>query len=1010
MLKRIIFISFIIFVWLADVTGQPNSLVTFNLQNKQSEVLPGDIINLAVFVTNNSTKTLNLDVLVKTPATWKTINSKQEINLPSSNKKFLIYTLQIPTNFPVGEYAVQLFAIQAGSKDTLGVTQTRFKVKEIENIKMILVNAPKHIVAGDTLRATYLVQNLGNTTKKVFIETQNCNVEGSAEIEIKPEATKEFSVYDVTNSEITDTRNIYYTVRAVLSGKVYKSIFRSVLVFPSGKFKKDLYFRYPVSFSASYLASNQNDRYESGYQFELSGSGTLDPAGKHTLEFLARGPNNSNLSFLGMYDQYYVSYGSKNLELFVGEKSFRLTPLTESSRFGLGTKNKVIFNNGLSVGFMYVKPRFYGDIKNEIAGFTGYELNKDNNIAFYYITKKNKFTPDLVNLMSINTELQPLEKTSVELEFSRGTFQGKADNAFRAMLNTQLWIFRMAGNYYYTGKYYPGYYSNSTFYSGNVSARLTSKLSLGVYSREDFRNAELDTFFITAPYSKSFQTVLNYNPARQAYLKLYWRTFERKDRLALNKFHYLTKSLNAQFDHRFRKIEYTVLGEYGNTTNYLLDPANNTQTTYRGSMNFGYRFNSFNTIRIFGSWSNVNSFISRGQRNLIAGMSASSRISKNLSANFNLQSAYNIDDYYRNRNLMQFNLDYTFLRKHKLSLRSFYTIFRQQVGNPELTFSVNYSYNFGIPVVQVIKGGDIKGRITYDNDEPAVGIILNLQNKTAITDKNGDFWFKTVPPGKQLLVVDRSKLGIDEVINIPTPIEVDVIEDRVSTLNFKITKGARLTGRFSIEKSDNVLLNNSKVTVGDIVIELKNDFEQFRITTDNAGNYSFPMVRPGKWVFKIYTSSLPSGYEVSPTVYNLELKPGEDKKVNPVLKSKKRKIIFKSQTTTLSASSTLSVNNKMETKQITDLPNSKIQKKDAEFFYSIQVGAFRKPLKPDSRFFKGEQFDYEKQINNLYKYYIGRFDSFKKAQKARAALKQKFKEAFIVTFKNGNPLPFNEKK
>jgi hypothetical protein len=609
--------------------------------------------------------------------------------------------------------------------------------------------------------------------------------------------------------------------------------------------------------------------------------------------------------------------------------------------------------------------------------------------------------------MSINTALQPLKQTALELEFSRGTFMGVSDNAYRAMINSKLWIFRLAGNYYYTGKNYPGYFSNSTFYSGNLSARLTSKLSVGVYAREDFRNAQLDTFFVTAPYSKSLQTVMNYNLARKAYLKVYWRTFERKDRLVLNKFHYITKSLNAQFDHRLRKIEYTLLGEYGKTTNLLFEPPDNKQTTYRGSLNLGYRFNSVNSVRVFGSWSNINSFVTGEQRNIIAGASATSQISKKMNANFHIQNAYNIDDYYRNRNLMQLNLDYKFSRQHKLSLRSLYTIFRQQVGNPELTFSVDYTYNFGIPLKQVIGGGDIKGRITYDNDEPAEGIILNLQNKTAITDKDGNFDFKTVPPGKQLLIVDRTNFEIDEVTSIPTPIEIDVVEDQVSALNFKITRGARLSGKFVVEKNEDALLNNSSVTPANIVVELMNEFEQFRITSDNAGNYSFPIVRPGKWVFKIYTTSIPSGYEVTPSVYNIELKPGEEKNISPIVKLKKRKIIFKSQNTIMSATSTLSVmnENETETKQKTTVSKSVSDRSENEFFYSIQIGAFGKPLSPDSRFLKGEHFDYEEQINDLYKYYIGKFNTYKKAQEERARLKLKFKEAFIVTFKNGKSMP-----
>ncbi len=161
---------------------------------------------------------------------------------------------------------------------------------------------------------------------------------------------------------------------------------------------------------------------------------------------------------------------------------------------------------------------------------------------------------------------------------------------------------------------------------------------------------------------------------------------------------------------------------------------------------------------------------------------------------------------------------------------------------------------------QVIKAGDIKGQITYDNGEPAEGIVLSVQNKTAITDKNGEFLISTVQPGRHLLFVDRSKFEINQVTDIPSPIEVDVFEDQETVVNFKITTGAKLTGKISITKSGDELLKNSDVTAGGIIVELKNDFNQFRITTDNQGNFSFPLVRPGNYTFKIYENSIPEGY------------------------------------------------------------------------------------------------------------------------------------------------------
>ncbi len=284
--------------------------------------------------------------------------------------------------------------------------------------------------------------------------------------------------------------------------------------------------------------------------------------------------------------------------------------------------------------------------------------------------------------------------------------------------------------------------------------------------RKIIKNAELDTFFVSAPYTKSFQTFINYNIAQRAYLRVYWREFERKDRLVFDKFHYKTKSINAHFSHKIRKIDYNLLGEYGETTNFLLSE-NNQQTTYRGIANLGYHFNSKNSIRLTGSWSNINSFVSGDRRNITAGIYVISQITKNLRANFHVQNAYDIDDYYRNRNLMQFNIEYNFLKHHTISARSFYTLFRQYVNDPEFTATINYTYTFGVPLKQVIKAGDIKGQITYENGDPAEGIVLSVQNKTAITDKNGEYLISTVQPGRHLLFVDRSKFEINQVTKYP---------------------------------------------------------------------------------------------------------------------------------------------------------------------------------------------------------------------------------------------------
>jgi hypothetical protein len=997
MRKRFWVILFSFFILGQEAQSQLPAPVSIQFIKKDAQTNPDEIINIPFFIRNQTENAIHIETKISKPDQWRLVTQVEPSVLNPLEQKFSVVSIQIPSGYAVGQYDITVSVVDAESGETLATSQTGIKVNEVERISLQLIGAPEYVMAGEKHEAKYLLTNEGNTDKNIFLETSRCDVEGTPEISLSPGESKEVTVFVQTSEELTNTQKHFCTVRALLSGEVMESISQSVMIFPVKNAKKDLFFRYPVTASATYLATNQDESYQSAWQFELAGSGSLDPAGKHQLEFLARGPNSSDLSFLGLYDQYYISYANKNLKLTVGEQSYSFTPLTESSRFGLGVESKIKLNNGLAFGYLFVKPRFYSEIENEMAFYSQFEKDRNNKAGVFYVRKNRAGTNELTSLVSISAAFQPFEKTTFDLEASRGFFGEQADNAFRANLNTQLWIFRAAGNYFYAGKNYPGYYNNSTFYSGSFSAQVLPKINVGLYARQDFTNAQLDTFFVTAPYSKSLQTFLNYNIGNRSYLKIYLREYERKDRLALEKFHYKTRSANAQFRQKLNRFEYTLLGEYGETTNFLLDETQNYQNTYRGTTNLGYRFNSNNAIRIFGSYSNINSFVSGEQRNVTAGLSASSQLFKNLKANFHLQNAYNIEDYYRNRNLMQLHLDYNFLKNHSFAFRGYYTLFRRETEDPEFFLSATYAYKLGVPVKQVIKAGTVEGQITNDAGEPVEGIVLQLLNRSTITDKNGRYNFETVQPGLHLLTIDWSQLEINELPSIPQPIQVEVIEDRETILNFRITKGAKLTGQFSLKENDGSSLKNTDQNPDNIIIELKSDFEEYRITTDENGAFSFPLVRPGQWAFRIYGNSVPSGFEAEKLNYNFDFEPGEKTELQIELKRKKRNIIFKSNNISLSTKSTGNIK-PLKIKSTTD--EDKTEAED-DYFYTVQIGAFSKPVDPASSFFKGESFDFEKQIDNLYKYYIGRFDSPEKAVEARKKLELKFKGAFVVAFDNG---------
>lgn len=1008
MLKKIWLIWFFYLALLFQANSQPEKDLTVQFIRKETKTLPERIVNIPFFIINNTQDSVPTRIVVKMPGRWKLITKAEPFILMPEVKKFSVVSVQIPSRYPVGKYDFGIYIENNNSGQLLAEYSTSIEVEEIENISLQLIESKENILAGEKYEAKYILQNLGNTDKNVFIETQSCIVEGESVISLQPGESKKIKVVAQTSEDIVNTERLLCNVRALIGGKVQESIMRPVMIFPVKNAKRDLYFRYPVSFTSVYLAAQRDNNYQSTYQLELKGNGTLDPQGKHKLEFLARGPNNADLSYLGLYDQYYIAYSNKNIEVMGGQQSFRFTPLTESSRYGLGFENKIILNNGLGVGFFYVKPRFYEEIDNEMAVYTQFEKDRNNLVELYYVRKQYEESDNPAQMISLNSRFQPFPSTTLELEFSRGFETDLADNAFRGNINSQFSIFRLAGNYYYAGKNYPGYFSNSTFYSGSLSAQIFKKMSIGISARQDFQNAELDTFFVTAPFSSSYQTYLNYKIAPRAYLKFYWRESERKDRLSNARFHYKTQSFNAQYRQRINRFEFALLGQYGQTENYLLEDDINTQSTYNASVDLGYRFNPNTSLRFFGSYSNINSFISEDQPKLTAGMSANSQLFNNLRINLQLQNSYNIEDYYRNRNLMQLNLDYKFLKQHEISVRSYYTLFRGETENPELYLSANYTFQFGVPLKQILKAGDVKGKVINDDGEPYEGVVLNLLNKTTITDKNGEFSFLSVPPGLHLVTIDNSKFNIDEIPAIPLPIKVEVIEDQQSIIPIKITSGAKITGKIVPKENNGQKLKNNDVALGNIIVELYNDIKQYRITANNLGEFSFPLVIPGPWKLKIYVNSIPSGFELKKSNYMFDLETGEKKNIEIDIKRKKRNIIFKSQNISLSNSN----GGKMKPlKLITNEPISLLKIKPDkstrqpelknESFYAIQIGAFSEPVNPESSFFKGEKFDIEKQINNLYKYFIGHFQSLEEAIRERDKLREKFRGAFVVSFKDG---------
>ncbi|MBN1821846.1 MAG: hypothetical protein JW833_14085 [Prolixibacteraceae bacterium] len=871
---------------------QTENSITIEFTSDSKDLSPGKIHSLVFKIRNNSNSTKSIQPYLTLPPDLKLISELRQLKIVAGAQQILIISFNIPAKYDAGNYNLSLRLVDPVSPSkSLADFSTEITVKEEALITMELIQSPEYVKAGEDIEASYIVRNIGNTTETITLSSLNCHIEGNEKLRLAPGTSSVVNVHLETDENLQFPAKASFYLSAGSPKIENAQVYGFVRVLPVKFQENDLFHRLPVSLTSRYLVKGRNGIYVSGYQFEAKGSGTIDPEGIHKIDFIARGPNQFDLSLLGLYDEYALNYSNKFMELKLGHNSYSMTPLTEYSRYGAGIEQKFRFLKTSEAGILYLSPRFNSHFDYEYGAYANIGIYKRNSLGFYFLKKKQSDGSD-IDLYSVTANLQPFERTSVELEASQGKKENISDNAFRLELNTQFNRISMSSSLYHTGKNYPGYFTNTNFYTGYINYYTTRWLTIGLSARQDFANAQVDTLLLTAPFSRHYQALVNIKTGKRMFLKTFLRKYERKDRSPTQKFHYETTSVNTSLSHHMKKMGYSIEGEYGKTTNYLLPENNNIKNTYRSSLYLYFQPGIKHNFQGFITYTNINSFISdQDENNLIYGLTASSTIAHNLRANLQLQNTYSVEEYYRNRNLVQLMIDYQFLKRHKFSLNSFYTIFQNELSKADFSVSLSYSVTFGIPLKQVAEAGTLSGKIIDSGIGIIEGIIINLAGQTALSGPDGSFYFKNLKPGKYNLLIDRSTLDMNDIPDIETPIEVEIFGGQETVINFGITKAARLSGSFELENGEDTQEDEDFI-VGNIVLELHRDNESLRIISDENGNFTFPFIRPGKWFLKVYNNGIDKQFILKKDNFDFDFQPGEIKDIKIVVQKKKRSIIF----------------------------------------------------------------------------------------------------------------------
>ncbi|MEM1122442.1 MAG: hypothetical protein AAGJ18_18495, partial [Bacteroidota bacterium] len=546
--------------------------------------------------------------------------------------------------------------------------------------------------------------------------------------------------------------------------------------------------------------------------------------------------------------------------------------------------------------------RFFQETKEGYAFWTKYKLPKNQHLGFNFLKKISPLNRQESYLYSTELVLKPFPNIELEAEYAIGRASASGSALFLSLNTHPMPRLHVFSRWVYASKFYPGYFSDAAILSGSANYQLSKKINLLVAYNQDEANVARDTLFGQAPLTRNFQAGFSFNFTTQSRLKLQARMAALKDRHSDLRFNNEDRVLRLSYFQSFDKLDLSVNGEYGQSTNFLNEIDEQDATVFRSFLDATWRIGRQHRIRGFCQFFDQNSFSQLKEKQLIYGLSVNLQLSKKTALFFQYQSNYQLQEYYRDRNLLQLDLTQTVHHRHHLSFRARYALLHHTVNQKDWITSLQYRWNFGIPTKSATTKNEIYGRIISSGVDELGGIILQMNGQTVVTDERGHFQFEPMPAGEYYLLIDKRTLGVHRIVDVPLPMKVTVRADAPTKIVFGLIKGIKIYGKLDLSKIESKSTNakQAKSIFSPLLLVISNGQETYRQMTDEFATFSFTDLQPGKWTMTIIKNPQHEHYAFTEEQFAIDLLPGGETQLTIQVLPKERAIQFQpSQTLSL---------------------------------------------------------------------------------------------------------------
>jgi hypothetical protein len=882
--------------WLPSPThAQSYAIDVQPAQEATLSIVPRQITSLAFRVTNRG-RDGEFDAEVGVPQGWRLVSREAPFALKEGESKVRFVSIYVPEAARAGTYTVSYAVRDRARPDVRNAAKIVVDVQATLKLQVTAVDAADYVIAGETYRTVFLVQNRGNANLDVAFKTVSARgykVEGSTgALSLEPGASRRIEAVVATEVSTRPDQDWLTLTAKPADGGAAQSATASIKVIPRVSGIAQAYDTIPASATLSWMSGKPNGTRRSGWQAEFAGAGALDATGERKIDFLLRGPNANDIATYGLQQQYYVKYADRAVDAVLGDQTYVLSPLTELGFYGAGAGGA--YRTGKASFGAYAAQSIAGSAspRQEAAASAGYDTDDagrwDANLL--HLNQKwngqvNGLPQDFrvgANVFGLRNRMQWLPGLTSDVEVAGSASErNKVGQAFRANVVDTRAPFTWAMTVIDASPYYAGYYSDQRLAAGNFRYDVGTDWNVHGYLNLQRNNLDANPL-AEAPDQRWYGLGTDYRlgAGSEASASIVYRS--AVDRRPVPDFDMRHRGLRLGISQQFAEGSVSAIGEWGTSDDYAHG------TRYPTSFyvaNANWRPTSAQSYGVFATYDDSTFSNTRQPATSTVGASATIRPLPTTTASLLASRSSGPGA----ASIVDVRLSHTLPNKHVIALFARYT-----TGIDSATEAmVSYSIPFDLPVGRRKDIAALRGRVfDAETGNGVADVVLRLDGIVAVSDASGSFVFPALKPGSYHLSIDRADTASGRVPARPMPLDVEMMAGDDANVEIPMIRGVTLAGIVrSFDTAPPSQASDAGRPVAGVLVVMRNGERVYKRATDREGRFRLGGLPPGTWTVGVDDDDgLPAGTVPERRQITVETVPGAQAEVEVKLVPRVRSI------------------------------------------------------------------------------------------------------------------------